>query len=419
MSGRIAVTSLSHAAPFRHVAHAGGQYVLAHARALASAVDTVYFVPESADNAAAQADTWSDSVSVELVSTRLGRIEGLVQRALFLLDPYRWNAGYTRAAVRNPDLVASIRRSDIVEVQWVEYFRLVGFVRRVAPNVRVIGVVHDVVCERIHRHAINSPSRLVRWTAGVGRAVNRFRERRLISALDTAIVLSDKDSGLLADLGVTCHVEVVLPDLEEPGMSDAVGPNSVDGKSVIFVGAFRRPENETAAVHLIEEIWPAVVAAHPDATLHLVGSNPSTRMLAAAENEASVHVTGFVDSIELFYRGARCAVVPLRTGAGVKFKTLSAMLWGVPVVATPVGTEGIGEDSLFYAVSDTDAGLTDGLVHCLNDDQAMVAADRTRTWARARYTSEPFEERLREIYGRDLSTRIRPAATDDNGAQRK
>ena len=121
-------------------------------------------------------------------------------------------------------------------------------------------------------------------------------------------------------------------------------------------------------------------------------------MLAAAENDASVHVTGFVDSIEPFYRGARCAVVPLRTGAGVKFKTLSAMLWGVPVVATHVGTEGIGEDSLFYAVSDTDDGLIDGLVRCLADDQAMVVADRTRAWARARYTSEPFRERLREIY---------------------
>jgi len=42
-----------------------------------------------------------------------------------------------------------------------------------------------------------------------------------------------------------------------------------------------------------------------------------------------------------FYGRMRACIVPLRSGAGVKIKTVEALQYGVPTVATKVGAEGI------------------------------------------------------------------------------
>jgi glycosyltransferase involved in cell wall biosynthesis len=62
------------------------------------------------------------------------------------------------------------------------------------------------------------------------------------------------------------------------------------------------------------------------------------------QNSPGVVVTGKVDSMsDELHRGAVC-VVPLRTGYGIKNKTLEAMAAGVPVVASDRGLEGLVVD---------------------------------------------------------------------------
>jgi glycosyltransferase involved in cell wall biosynthesis len=54
-----------------------------------------------------------------------------------------------------------------------------------------------------------------------------------------------------------------------------------------------------------------------------------------------VIVTGRVPSMTTYLHQATVAVIPLRTGFGMKFKTLESMAAGVPVVASDRGLEGL------------------------------------------------------------------------------
>ena len=396
------VTVLSHIAPSRRVTHAGGLYVLEEARVLCDRVSAVIFAPMTEDNAQAGADRWADSIDVQVVPPGRSLWENVVQRVQAVLDPFGWPVatGFSRAVVRNDAVAQRLRESDIVEIQWLEYFRLVGFVRRTAPNARIVGFAPDITSQRIHRLMTNSGNPIVRLCANSVRSANRARERRWFSALDTAIVLSEKDADLLRELNPTCRIEVVYPNLEEPEMADLDYARRVEGKEVVFVGVFSRPENDSAAVALIDRMWPKVVEKHPDARLTVVGRDPSDRMRAAARNHPSVTITGRVESIVPYYLSANCAVVPLVYGAGVKFKTVSAMLWGVPIVSTHVGTEGIGPDEFFYDVSDTEDGLVDGMVRCLADSEARSDAQGARRWACERYSAAAFRSRIETIFAR-------------------
>jgi glycosyltransferase involved in cell wall biosynthesis len=140
-----------------------------------------------------------------------------------------------------------------------------------------------------------------------------------------------------------------------PQSKVAVIPNGVDlvtfpyrktdpgGRQLIFFGGMDYIANIDAACFLSREILPIVQAKCPGTTLTLVGSNPSPKILALAELPG-IRVTGRVTSIAEYLHRATICVVPMRTGFGIKNKTLEAMAAGTPVVGSDRGLEGIEVD---------------------------------------------------------------------------
>jgi polysaccharide biosynthesis protein PslH len=57
-----------------------------------------------------------------------------------------------------------------------------------------------------------------------------------------------------------------------------------------------------------------------------------------------VIITGKVDSMVEYLHRATVCVVPMRTGFGIKNKTLEAMAAGIPVVGSDRGLEGLAVD---------------------------------------------------------------------------
>lgn len=110
--------------------------------------------------------------------------------------------------------------------------------------------------------------------------------------------------------------------------------------TVAFVGAMNYWANVDAALWFLRDIWPAVRTALPDATLAIVGADPA-RAIRAFDGEAGVVVTGRVDDVRPYLRGAAVVIAPMRIARGVQNKVLEAMAMAKAVVATPAGLEGI------------------------------------------------------------------------------
>ena len=101
--------------------------------------------------------------------------------------------------------------------------------------------------------------------------------------------------------------------------------------------------NIDAAVFLIEEVFPLVQKAHPEAELLLVGHSPVPALVAAG-NRPGVTVTGFVDDVRPYLERAAVFAAPLRFGAGIQNKVLEAMAMEVPVVASPLAADGLNTE---------------------------------------------------------------------------
>ncbi len=163
---------------------------------------------------------------------------------------------------------------------------------------------------------------------------------------------------------------------EEPDLQVAVVPNIhrqlpdvppfPRRSGILFVGNFTHHPNVDGARWLATEILPVVRAGIPEVTLHLVGANPSAEVRALAGPGVVVH--GWVPSMDDVYQQVRLSVAPLRFGAGMKGKVGESLAYGVPVITTPTGAEGIGRgraDGLLIA--DDAAGLARAILEVYGD----------------------------------------------------
>lgn len=140
-----------------------------------------------------------------------------------------------------------------------------------------------------------------------------------------------------------------------PNSKITVIPNGVDlelfpyrkldpgGYQLIITGGMDYIVNIDAACFFALEILPHLQRKYPETTLMIVGSKPAEIVLELTKRPG-ITVTGRVPSMVEYLHQATICVVPMRSGFGIKNKTLEAMAAGVPVVASDRGLEGLTVD---------------------------------------------------------------------------
>ncbi len=109
---------------------------------------------------------------------------------------------------------------------------------------------------------------------------------------------------------------------------------------LIFTGVMAYGPNTDAAIFFAREIFPLVKTQQPAAEFWIVGSNPPDSVTELAE-VPDVYVTGTVADVRPYLQQSDIFVSPLRFGAGMKNKILTALSMQIPVVATPLSLSGL------------------------------------------------------------------------------
>jgi GT2 family glycosyltransferase len=229
----------------------------------------------------------------------------------------------------------------------------------------------------------------------IARRAQRTKETELgvMREADRSIVISPVEKEIVARELPHGRIEVVPLVLQE----EPEGLPFAERRGVVFIGGSRHPPNEDAARFLVQEIVPALRAAGFDEPVYLIGERTEEEMrtLAAAGTE----VLGHVPDIAPYFQRARCMVVPLRYGAGVKGKIGSAFAYGLPVVSTTVGAEGMDlTEGTEYLRADAVADWPRQLDRLRQEAalwQRLSAAGRNVV--RSRYSPERIGRKLREV----------------------
>ena len=211
---------------------------------------------------------------------------------------------------------------------------------------------------------------------------------------DCSVCLSSDEAQFFTEHGSGGHVEVLPPLLEGIRFSEAVFADRADlGFVAGWLGGGESP-NADALRWFVSEVLPLLRAEVPGARLLVSGADPPESVMALSGD--AVVFLGRVEPLAQLYERVRVIVSPMLYGAGVKNKTVEALQYGVPTVATTIGAEGIAlEDPEALLVSDDPLTTAKWLTELMSDeviwrrqrDRVRAAAtvwaktaDRTR-WA--------------------------------------
>jgi len=106
---------------------------------------------------------------------------------------------------------------------------------------------------------------------------------------------------------------------------------------LIFSGNMNFPPNYQAAIWFIDNVFPLVRKAHPEAHLVVAGANPVPELLQPAGDY--IRVTGYVAGMNDEIAASSLYVAPLITGGGFKNKVIEALGNRTYVAATPMALE--------------------------------------------------------------------------------
>ncbi|MGE5625979.1 MAG: glycosyltransferase [Bacillota bacterium] len=267
--------------------------------------------------------------------------------------------------------------------------RHLELLRRISPETRIIYDTVDLHYLRERRQAEVEKNPLMAERA----ERTRQDELKLIRGSDAVIVVSPVEQELLAREATEANVHVVqLVIPEEPE-----GPGFDARRDILFIGGYQHSPNVEAVLFFLREVFPSIRRQLPELKFLVMGSRPPAEIRELASEH--VKVLGFQKDIAPYFNACRLMVAPLRFGAGIKGKLGTSFSYGLPVVSTSIGAEGMylqhGREVL---IADDPREFADAVVRLYSDKELWNRLSRAgRELVRARYSPEVIRRGLAEV----------------------
>lgn len=239
------------------------------------------------------------------------------------------------------------------------------------PRIRSLYYGHDLHFARLQNEAEVKQDESLRKEAADYLAL----ETKIWNSVAVTLYPSDEETRYIRTHHPCVNALTISPYIY-PDTNRFIAREPVIGNDIVFVAGFGHPPNTDAALWFVKTIFPRVQEQMPGARLYLIGSNPSDQVKALGKG--NVTVTGYVTDEQLsdYYGKARVAVVPLRYGAGIKNKVVEAMAYGVPLVTTQVGAQGLVELEKIIPITDDESQFAAAIIEILRDDARWRSVSR-------------------------------------------
>ena len=281
---------------------------------------------------------------------------------------------------------------NLVHCEWSNLAPFLKYIRNV-PAVISAHNIESVIWKRLARNTSNP---LLRFIAR--QQANRIEqiERKWYPLISHCIAVSEEDSDVIKSYGARVTVVENGVDMEYYNWRE----DTEHENTIVFTASFDTFSNQDAVDYFIKEIFPFIKIRNPDATLWLVGKEPTKKIRKYGEEDGNVHVTGTVPDVRPFISRASLCIVPLRIGGGSRLKILEAMAMRKPVVSTSVGAEGLRvADGKNIILVDTPRDFADKVLWLLADRPAQISLGNAgRELVNSYYRWESLCEKQSEVW---------------------
>ena len=158
-----------------------------------------------------------------------------------------------------------------------------------------------------------------------------------------------------ADYFLACSQQDVigLELLNNQKINGIVVPNGTEERQIdlkhkdfskphlLFCGSLDYEPNKNGLLWFFNNIWPLLKTKIEHIKLTVIGRNGHHEGYIPLKQDSQIDFIGEVEDVAPYYQKSTIAIAPLLEGSGTRLKILEAMSFGVPVVSTAIGADGI------------------------------------------------------------------------------
>lgn len=248
---------------------------------------------------------------------------------------------------------------------------------------------------------------------GVGNRIRQWLtrrgERRLIRSYPRLVTISDRLRDEL--LQISPHADVSICPLGiDPSLYTYIPDQQRTDQPIVgIIGNMNWYPTRSAAVRLLTRLWPEIKKRVPNAKVQLVGWDARTVLSQFVAMQDVVIEENVPDPQPYFERTGVMLYAPSR-GTGMKIKVLESLGFGVPVVTTSEGVEGLpANDGEHAGICEDDAGLIERTVALLLDrDLQNQQRAAGRALLEAHCGAGPTVDAIERAYASVLASQTQP-----------
>lgn len=234
---------------------------------------------------------------------------------------------------------------DIIQI---EFSQLLYLAKYLPKNVKKVFTSHDISSISFYR-------RIFEDKPSIFKIIFRyllflqiyFYEKKYLPKFDTIITVSKKDQQTLQKQ-LTNKKIICL----ENGIDKINFLKKTPSKIIRlgYIGSFDHTPNLNAVKYFFDQIAPLIEKQKIPYEFYLAGKNDSQFV---KNNFPKIINLGQVKETIDFYQKIDCLVTPIFSGSGSRIKILEALSFGVPIISSPIGAEGINIKSDYLYIAKT------------------------------------------------------------------
>lgn len=227
-------------------------------------------------------------------------------------------------------------------------------------------------------------------------------ERAYLLRSDVIIAIQGTEADVLRKLVPERKVLTVGLDFE---VDDSAASGRCQSDTITLV-ASDTPLNVHGVRGFLSECWPLIKADHPAARLHVVGSICAS----VTVEDPAISYTLRAANLKEVYRQSRVVINPTIAGTGIKAKSAEALSHGKPLVAWPLGVDGLDYNGdAPYVVCESWSDFAATVVRILRSEtEANALSERALAYAKERFQPRSVYQPLSAYLRAVESNKIEP-----------
>ena len=314
---------------------------------------------------------------------------------LFSTKSYNIERFYSREFEAKLTKILTETEFDVIHLESIFCTPYLQVIRKLS-EAKVVVRAHNVEFKIWEQLAEIAQNPLKKWYLALLASRLKRYELGVLKSVDGIVPITLDDASELEKLGVEIPIQVIPIGIDVSSIELKEPKN--DAIHLYHLDAMDWEPNVDGINWFIHEIWPQLEAKLPQVRCSLAGRKMPASLLSYSSK--NLKVEGEVSSVAEFVSDKNVAIIPLRSGSGMRVKIVEALAFGKVVITTSLGASGIPfEDGKNILIANTANEFVEKVTFLdENPERSSLISSEARKLAEQEFDLKNLSSKLTYFY---------------------